>query len=169
MRVSTEVMRVLSGLLVDGCEARISEQLDRGQYIAVNKVLEACGGKWNRKAKAHIFPCDAATVLDAVIIAGEVTTAPDIGFFPTPAPLAAQIVEMAGVNSGEFVLEPSAGTGRIVDALLAAGARVTAVERDEKMRGELLLMSDVDRGRLRVMDVEDIVAAFDDGWKWRRP
>lgn len=37
--------------------------------------------------------------------------------FPTPAAIARRMVELAGVGAGMRVLEPSAGTGRILDAL----------------------------------------------------
>jgi phospholipid N-methyltransferase len=38
--------------------------------------------------------------------------------FPTPPNLAARMVEMAEIEDGSEVLEPSAGTGRILDALI---------------------------------------------------
>ena len=50
----------------------------------------------------------------------ETTTARD--FFPTPAPLADRLVELAGIKPGAVVLEPSAGGGNIVAAVLEAGA-----------------------------------------------
>ncbi|MDN4571836.1 methyltransferase type 11 [Pandoraea cepalis] len=60
----------------------------------------------------------------------QVVSAPQL--FPTPAPLAARMVEIAGIESGHAVLEPSAGTGRILDALnqvhAADGLPVTAIE-----------------------------------------
>ncbi|HEY2516010.1 MAG TPA: DUF3560 domain-containing protein [Polyangiaceae bacterium] len=48
--------------------------------------------------------------------------------FPTPAPVAAQLLARAGVKRGDRVLEPSAGTGALVWALLGIGAVVSAVE-----------------------------------------
>lgn len=54
------------------------------------------------------------------------------GFFPTPAPLAARMVEIAqtaGVfTSRTRVLEPSAGSGVIAEAIRAAGAEPVCVE-----------------------------------------
>jgi 16S rRNA G1207 methylase RsmC len=47
--------------------------------------------------------------------------------FPTPAALAARMVEMADVQDGEQVMEPSAGTGRILQALRETGKRVHVV------------------------------------------
>ena len=54
-----------------------------------------------------------------------VVSAPQL--FPTPAPLAARMVDAAELYKGARVLEPSAGTGRILDAL-PAGCEVVAVE-----------------------------------------
>jgi len=60
-----------------------------------------------------------------------VVAAPQL--FPTPAPLAERMVELAGVERGESVLEPSAGTGRLLDAIRAAGGVTTAVEINYKL------------------------------------
>jgi phospholipid N-methyltransferase len=40
------------------------------------------------------------------------------GYFPTPEPLAERLVEMACIEPGNRVLEPSAGTGNLIDAIL---------------------------------------------------
>jgi hypothetical protein len=48
--------------------------------------------------------------------------------FPTPPDLAARMVRLAGIGDGDRVLEPSAGTGNIVQAIRARGGIVTAVE-----------------------------------------
>lgn len=48
--------------------------------------------------------------------------------FTTPAPLALRLVDAAGILPAHRVLEPSAGTGRILDALAGRCAEVVAVE-----------------------------------------
>jgi len=137
MKISSEILPILSSLDVDGCRVRIAEQLDRATYAKVNKVLEAIGGKWSRKDKAHMFPTGAQHRLDIVMVTGEVEINRDVGHFPTPVKLAAELVAMAGVRRDMRCLEPSAGTGRIVDALIAVGAHVTCVERDTERRRKL--------------------------------
>jgi len=137
MKIKEETLAILSKLEFEGNHARIVEQLDRKTYVAVNKVLMAAGGKWNRKAKAHVFPFDAAETIDNVILTGEVTTNREIGFFPTPTKIAKDLVAMGGVEEGDVVLEPSAGTGMIIDALLEVGAQVNAVEVDVAMQQQL--------------------------------
>lgn len=130
MKISQEVLEVLSALSFDGNMVRIEQQLDRKLYTKVNDVLSACGGKWTRGVKAHVFRDDAEPIISAAINAGEVKTAKDDGFFATPVELASHLVEIAGVKQGHRALEPSAGTGRIVDELIRAGASVLAWEID---------------------------------------
>lgn len=66
----------------------------------------------------------------------------DGGFFETPAPLVDRMLEAAGLWSGRDcsglrVLEPSAGLGRIANAVAALGARVTAIEQHAGRAREL--------------------------------
>ncbi len=136
MKIEQDVMVELSKLEARGNQVWMA-QMDRALYLKVNKVLEALGGKWNRGKKSHLFDGDAPSLIDAAIVLGEVTTKRDINFFPTPQPLAARLVEEAGVSGGMLCLEPSAGTGRIAWEMLQRGAKVTCVERDQKMREKL--------------------------------
>lgn len=54
-------------------------------------------------------------------------------FYPTPQPLIEEMLQEADIQ-GKTVLEPSAGNGDIVKALLAAGARqVIACENDPNL------------------------------------
>jgi 23S rRNA (adenine-N6)-dimethyltransferase len=57
--------------------------------------------------------------------------------FPRSPRLAAELVAAAGVRPGEVVLEPGAGFGRLTAPLLAAGARVWAVELDPDLAERL--------------------------------
>lgn len=59
------------------------------------------------------------------------------GFFPTPASLASRMADMADIRSGMTVLEPSAGTGRLADAIKAKGADVHVVEMHSTLRDVL--------------------------------
>jgi phospholipid N-methyltransferase len=49
------------------------------------------------------------------------------GFFPTPDTLAAEVVELAEIEEGHKVLEPSAGLGHLADAI-PEGAEIECVE-----------------------------------------
>jgi predicted RNA methylase len=60
-----------------------------------------------------------------------------VDFFPTPKPVAEQMVRDAGITEGMKVLEPSAGNGNIADAIRAAGVKPDVVEISSSLR-ELL-------------------------------
>lgn len=132
MRVDNAVLNVLAAADMAGNRLVLTGQLDRALYTQTNKVLEAAGGKWDKKAKAHLFPVDAADAMEQIIQTGEVTLIrtiqQDFGYFPTPPAVVARLMELAEVEPGMLVLEPSAGQGAIARALFDAGAVVDCVE-----------------------------------------
>jgi predicted RNA methylase len=138
--LSREALAVLvDGVRLDGAEVSITAgQLDRKLYLEVNAALEAIGGKWNKKARAHLFDSDPQDALDQITADGAFhSTKQELDQFFTPPALAQQVVEMADVY-GRTVLEPSAGRGALVRAALSGyAARVVAVERDAKLAEEL--------------------------------
>ncbi|MGF2415324.1 methyltransferase [Citrobacter freundii] len=118
MRVDNEVLNVLSAAECNGPQLFLTGQLDRNLYTRTNKVLEAAGGKWNRKAKAHIFDTDASDRIEQIILTGDVVVPKDdFEFFPTPPEIANRVVELAEITNEMQVLEPSAGRGALVLAV----------------------------------------------------
>jgi predicted RNA methylase len=117
MKVDNTVLNVLGNAQMDGARLVLVGQLDRALYTQTNKVLEAAGGKWDKKAKAHLFPVDAADAMEQIIQTGEVTLIrtiqQDFGYFPTPPAVVARLIELADLRPGMDVLEPSAGRGAI--------------------------------------------------------
>lgn len=133
MRVEDDVLAVLSRAETKGNNLFLVGQLDRKMYERTNKVLDAAGGKWNRKAKAHVFDGDAATRVDQIILSGEVEIPKDeFNYFPSPPAVVARLMELAEVEQGMRVLEPSAGQGAIAYACAEAGAVVDCCELMEK-------------------------------------
>ena len=129
MRVNNDVLAVLSRAETKGDSLFLCGMLGRNMYTQVNKVLEAAGGKWNRKAKAHIFDGDAATRIDQIIMTGEVDVPKDdFNFFETPPPVVERLLELAGIEPGMRVLEPSAGKGAIAFPCAEAGGDVDCIE-----------------------------------------
>ena len=129
MRVDDDVLAVLSAAEVAGNEIRLIGQLDRAMYVKVNKVIEAAGGKWNRKAKAHLFDRPAADRVDEIILSGEVEVPKDeFNYFPSPPDVVDRLLELAQIAPGMSVLEPSAGRGAIAYACAEAGAVVDCYE-----------------------------------------
>ena len=122
MKIDKEILKIL-----DRCTFAIGEQnivylpfeqLDRKIYLAVNKCLEAIGGKWNRKEKGHIFEDYPIDIFENMILTGEVEDIKkEFQFFETPKKLAKQMIKMAKLNSGDLILEPSAGKGAIADEI----------------------------------------------------
>nr|ELR5099915.1 methyltransferase [Providencia rettgeri] len=135
MQVSNDVLAVLSEARVEGNKLFLEGQLDRRLYTNTNKVLEAAGGKWNRKEKAHIFDGSAEGRIDGIILSGSVVVPKDdFNFFPTPEKIINTMVTSANIQDGDRVLEPSCGDGRIVKAVAKAAKNlnIVAVELDEK-------------------------------------
>lgn len=114
MRVDNEVLNVLSAAECIGNNLKLVGTLDRNLYTRTNKVLEAAGGKWNRSAKAHVFGTDASDRIEQIILTGDVVVPKDdFEFFPTPHEVVVRVMELANIQNGMRVLEPSAGRGAL--------------------------------------------------------
>ena len=141
MKPTNEVLNVLEACRVDGCKLFLPAQLERKLYVDVNKVLELCGGKWNRSAKCHLFGEDPTELIETVMLTGEITDAKkEFQFFQTPREVANQIVTMAEIGIGHSILEPSAGMGAIVKVfheIHGTKRRIDCFELMEKNRVEL--------------------------------
>ncbi|TQK44454.1 methyltransferase family protein [Streptomyces sp. SLBN-118] len=130
MKIDPDVLDVLRAATVDGPALRLNGQLERKLYERVNLALRAAGGVWHRYKKAHIFTIDAADAIAGLLATGEVITDVDLGFFPTPEPTVERLLDLAELEPGCEVLEPSAGRGAIAEAVAARGAVVDCVELD---------------------------------------
>lgn len=140
--LSPAVLAVLEGALVEGGVLRLPpDQLDRKLYVEVDKALTAMGGRWDRRARGHVFAegVDAAAELDAALQNGAVTDRKkQLGFFETPPGIVRRLIEAARVESGMRVLEPSAGEGAIVRELPAGLRQLGMVEIDPAKKARLL-------------------------------
>lgn len=130
--IPAEVLAQLDRSVCAGNSLTLTGQLDPKLYRAVNKVVEAAGGKWNRKAGCHVFDGDAGEAIEQVILSGGVGRKQELGQFDTPPEIAARVVSLAEIEPGMRVLEPSAGIGCLALPALRAGAQVLAVEIDQK-------------------------------------
>ncbi len=116
MKIDQDVLAVISDCTMeDGVLKLNSGQLDRKMYLAVNKVLEAIGGKWDRKSKGHTGITEDA--FEQVMLTGEVEPPKKYGYFPTPKEIVSQMIEKANLKDNMTVLEPSAGQGAILDEI----------------------------------------------------
>lgn len=123
IKIERPVLEVLDAASVNGNLLVLNGTLDRKLYADVNKVLEAIGGKWNRKAKAHVFDEPVRDMLDAILESGAYSRVKqDLGQFDSPTGVVEKIIRMAGPLALRVVLEPQAGVGNIALAALKAGA-----------------------------------------------
>jgi hypothetical protein len=116
-QIAEDVLRVLSAVDISGNEVQIIGHLDRKLYLAVNKVLDRIGGKWDRYAKAHIFDANPTDRLNNVIESGMLDPKVKTGYFPTPAAIVDKMIGLADINRKHLILEPSAGQGHICDKI----------------------------------------------------
>lgn len=159
MKVSNDVLNVLAQAEYDGLKLRLTGQLDRKLYTSTNAVLEAAGGTWNKREKAHVFQVDACDAMEKIILTGEVdyakspkSVAQIYGFFPTPTPVVARLMELADVQPNMRVLEPSAGLGAIAYPCAEAGALVDCYEIQQGNAAMLAMNAPHDLGNTKVAD-----------------
>lgn len=121
--LSPEVRDVLrlATISEDGLTLTLSGQLDRATYQATAKAIEALGGKWNKKAQAHLFPKDVREVLNGLLEGEQLPKLPDknpLDFYATPEPVVHEMLRRIWPwPNGSRFLEPSAGEGAIADLL----------------------------------------------------
>jgi len=120
LKIDEIILSILSSSKIDGYTLFLPpKQIDRKKYLQVNKIIEAMGGKWNKKEKGHVFDCDPTEKLDNVLLTGEIETTKisKNGYFPTPLTLVNKMISVADIRPGMKILEPSAGQGHIADTL----------------------------------------------------
>lgn len=137
------VRNILAQASLDGLHLSITEHLDRAEYTAVNRCLNNLGGTWSRHYKAHVFVSDPAELIVEVINGGDIPGAPRSveGFVRTPHDLADQLVHdhLYDTEDDPLILEPSAGDGALVAAILRhlPKAKITALEPNGRRAHEM--------------------------------
>ena len=115
--IPEDVLKVLSTVEIEGNNVRITAQLDRKLYLAVNKVLVRIGGTWNKKAKVYVFDVDPTERPEVVINSGVLGPKIKTGYFHTPVVIVDRMIELADPSIKDWILEPSAGQGHIADKI----------------------------------------------------
>jgi hypothetical protein len=97
-------------------------QLDKKTYGEVKSRIEKAGGHWvGGKVFGFVFDFDPHRVVSALQEGKEINLQQDYQFFETPDSIADRLVSIAGgINAGHFCLEPSAGRGALIRAILKA-------------------------------------------------
>ena len=111
---------VLQNCTVEGNIVKLpSVQLDRKLYQDVAKSLEPIGGKWKGgKVFGFVFPNDPTELLEQIANGEKRNLKKEYQFFATPSNLADELVQLADIKPMQTILEPSAGQGAIVSAIL---------------------------------------------------
>ncbi|MFF7613555.1 class I SAM-dependent methyltransferase [Streptomyces lavendulae] len=130
MKIDADVLDVIRSARCAGPALYLGGQLEDSLYRRVNLTLAAVGGKWNRWKSGHFFPVEAADAVAGLLAEGEVTTDAERGYFPTPPALVDEILDLADIQAGQEVLEPSAGTGAMAQRIADRGGVVDCVELD---------------------------------------
>lgn len=94
-------------------------QFNKKSYAEAKKWIEEAGGSWQGgKVQGFTFPFNAERVFNILHEGKRCNLQQEFQFFATPPEVADWLVMLAGgVHEDEKVLEPSAGTGAIIDAI----------------------------------------------------
>ncbi|MFE3992282.1 class I SAM-dependent methyltransferase [Streptomyces goshikiensis] len=130
MKIDADVLEAIRAARCEGSALYLSGQLEGRLYQRVNLALSAVGGRWDRRKRGHMFSANAADAIAGLLAEGEVTTDAERGYFPTPTELVDEILDLADLQAGHEVLEPSAGTGAIAERIAERGGVVDCVELD---------------------------------------
>lgn len=124
--------QILQQCTVEGLIVKLpTEQLDRNLYLEVAKALNMIGGKWKGgKTQGFVFQTDPTDLLNQIASGESRNLKKEFQFFGTPADLADELVELADLKTDSVILEPSAGQGAIIEAVLRINpkANIFAVE-----------------------------------------
>ncbi len=156
-RISARQQELLGQLVIDGDLVVFGPDDHIDDWDALKVVMELLGAKWKmgRKGKGmerrggFRFPdgVDVAETIRLAKVYGEVFDPKKVGFYATADDVADDLVRRASLGDLEaklcrppHVLEPSAGTGNLVRAILRAhpSARVSCVELLQSNRDELV-------------------------------
>jgi hypothetical protein len=118
MKIKEEVVKIIDNSNIKGNKLWLPQALDRKTYVAVNKVLELMGLKWNKKEKCHIAGSDISEIVNDIINTGEVIDhKKEDQFYETPREIVEMMISAADIKEDDTVLEPSAGHGAILSVL----------------------------------------------------
>ena len=94
------------------------EKLSSRVYKGVKKLLEGIGGRWDRKKGGFYFEYGVSKIdLDTIKDGGHIDLKKKYQFFETSAKVSDKVIELADIKQEDYILEPSAGAGSLVNAI----------------------------------------------------
>jgi len=94
-------------------------QLDRESYMALKSALVKSGGMWKGgKIAGFVFSHDPTDILERLRGGDKIDLKKENQFFPTPAHVADLMTSILELEQGVSIMEPSAGSGSLMDAVL---------------------------------------------------
>lgn len=114
-----EIVEILKGSVIEGNIVKLPNyKLDRTDYLDVKNALELIGGKWKGgKTQGFVFNEDPTDYIEKLRQGEQINIKKEYQFFATPPTLADYLVQLAEIEHGHALLEPSAGQGAIVEAI----------------------------------------------------
>ena len=94
-----------------------SGESDKATMGEVTRTLTAIGGVWVKEHSYWRFDYEPADVLDQIVCSGQIPDHKSHQFYPTPQSVAEAAIELAQIQPGHSVLEPSAGQGGLADLI----------------------------------------------------
>lgn len=140
--VPTAVLSVLRAAIVTENSLTLTGQLDRKTYTDTAAVLDRIGGKWDKKAKCHLFDTESdvrglvAEMLDTQQMPRKAPVN-ELAYFATPPSIVFDALSKFDddcFTPGFTWREPSAGEGAFVDGLTDRGVLskfISMIEVDE--------------------------------------
>lgn len=128
--IPVQVLDVLASMRFtrdkDGMYSAFSLQENKGLRTGVQEVISALGGVVT--AHSASFSFDPAKAIREVVVSGLIPNFKSYQFYPTPDELAKVCVDLAEIEEGDCVLEPSAGLGGLAQFM---PANTTLIEISE--------------------------------------
>jgi len=116
-----EIIEILKGCTIaNGNIIKLPDvQLERADYMKVKKLFESNGGKW-KGGKCQGFLFDTTDVSPILARLQDTSNRKKkFNFFETPAEVARRLaVRLGDVKPTDRILEPSAGRGALIKAVL---------------------------------------------------
>lgn len=141
VNLTPEIADILRRSIITATLIVLPEQLPPAVYKAVDKALKNAGGRWKR-GKGHVFETGTQFLRSALETGVSKDRVKEYQFFPTPAALAHDLAGYAHIKPGDRVLEPSAGDGALIRAIVQHDpAEVYAVEIRSEAYNQLIGMA----------------------------